>query len=73
MPAFVGPILIHAVRSSGAVSVGDVFALSPKHTDKVFFGAGGLNTGDFNVITSDKNATNLFDFDLIDQTKAFNG
>jgi hypothetical protein len=72
MPAFVGPILILSTDGSSAVSVGDTFALSPKHTNKIFAGAGGANTGDFIVVTNDKNATNLFDFDLIDQTKAFN-
>lgn len=70
MPAFVGPILIHS--STGAVSAGDVFALSPKSTSKFSVGAGVLNTGDFMVITSDKNSTNLFDADIIDQPNIFN-
>ncbi|USK33281.1 spore germination protein [Bacillus sp. F19] len=71
MPAFVGPILIES--SSGAISAGDVFALSPKSTSKFFVGAGVLNTGDFIVITNDKNSTNSYDFDIIDQPTIFNG
>lgn len=71
MPAFVGPIIIRA--SSGAISVGDAFSLSPKSSDKTSIGAGCVNTGDFMVNTNEKNMTNLFDFDVIDQTKIFNG
>ncbi|PLR67043.1 MULTISPECIES: spore germination protein [Bacillaceae] len=71
MPAFVGPIIIRT--SSGAISVGDAFSLSPKSSDKTSFGAGGANTGNCIVSTNEKNVTNLFDFDVIDQTKFFNG
>ncbi|MFY0761875.1 spore germination protein [Metabacillus dongyingensis] len=71
MPAFVGPIIIES--SSGAVSAGDVFALSPKSTSKFSVGSGTLNTGDFMVITDDKSITNFYDFDIIDQPTIFNG
>jgi hypothetical protein len=71
MPAFVGPILIES--SNGAISAGDAFALAPKSTSKSSVGSGALNTGDFMVITDDKNITNFYDFDIIDQTTIFNG
>jgi spore germination protein PF len=66
MPSFVGTVNINSV-GDGAFTVGDAFRISPNGSAQDKGGAGGFNTGDFQVITNKKSRTNSTDVDISDQ------
>lgn len=72
MPAFVGPVELLSIETTGVFTVGDAFSLSPKSTEKGSFGSGVGNTGDFTESQNLFSITKFDDSDVVDQSKAFN-
>ncbi len=72
MPALVGPIHIESLGGNGAATFGDVLAIAPLAVDHSTGGAGAFNSGDYMSLTSDPNATMLWDFTLFGQPQSFN-
>ena len=72
MPSLVGNININSIGSSGVVSIGDTFYVSPKSTSKTFSGAGSFNTGNLVNTASGASSTNTMDSDLLDSSNAVN-
>jgi spore germination protein PF len=66
MPSFVGAVNINSV-GNGAFTVGDALRISPSGSSHDKGGAGGFNTGDFQIITNRKSATNSNEADISDQ------
>lgn len=72
MPAIVGAVQVISIGTSGVFNIGDVYKIMPRTSAKTFAGAGSFNTGDGMVINNNKNTTNAFDQDGIDQGHYFN-
>ncbi|CAM3657613.1 spore germination protein [Mesobacillus zeae] len=72
MPAIVGAVQVISISSSGVFNIGDVYKIMPRTNAKTFAGAGSFNTGDGMVIYNNKNTTNAFDQDGVDQGNYFN-
>jgi spore germination protein PA len=72
MPAIVGAFKINAVGTSGVVHIGDCITISPQAEVRTFAGAGSFNTGDSLKVMNYKNATNVYDNDVVDQPIAGN-
>ncbi len=66
MPAIVGAIKIVSVGPSSIVLIGDALQLAPQSVSKTFAGAGSFNTGDNLRTFTTTNATNTYDWDLLD-------
>lgn len=66
MPAIVGPVQIINV-GGGIVQFGDALVLSPKSNSKAVNGSGSQSTGGFIVNNNGVNASNVLDWNVIDQ------
>lgn len=66
MPAIIGPVQIINV-TDGVVQFGDSLVISPKSNAKSTDGSGGQNTGAFIVTNNGFSASNVLDWNLIDQ------
>lgn len=66
MPAIVGPVQIITV-AGGVVQFGDTLFISPKSNAKSTDGSGGQNTGGLIVTNNGISASNVLDWNMIDQ------
>lgn len=66
MPAIIGPVQIINV-GGGIVQFGDSLVISPKSNGKTVDGSGSQNTGGFIITNSGVNASNVLDWNVIDQ------